>query len=226
MGILPKGESETCSGLDCTAYVYATHKLWNGETVAIAPEPIITPDPDPQTTQEPTQEPDPEPEPIENCISQSGATCSVCSGNYTGSDCKSCKTGYTGSSCSTCASGYTSFSSTCVSNNGGCIDASCTQKNFGGQIAYKVGNTSYYAMNPGKSANWDDAQTSCPSGMRVPSKDELVTMNNNSWTGKPSSGFFWSSTEYNTKDAYVMSFPSDLVSDFKYESYGVLCVGN
>ncbi len=30
-GILPAGEQTTCSGLDCTAYVLATHKLWDGE---------------------------------------------------------------------------------------------------------------------------------------------------------------------------------------------------
>ena len=120
------------------------------------------------------------------------------------------------------------FSSTCVSNNGGCIDASCTQKNFGGQIAYKVGNTSYYAMNPGKSANWADAKTSCPSGMSLPDKDVLKnTLYTNSWTGKPSSGAFWSSTDGYTYLAYGVYFNYGNVLTFnKDDSYGVLCVGN
>lgn len=30
-GVLPQGETHTCSGLDCTAYVLANHKLWDGD---------------------------------------------------------------------------------------------------------------------------------------------------------------------------------------------------
>lgn len=32
-GIVPKGETDTCSGLDCTAYVMANHELWEGELI-------------------------------------------------------------------------------------------------------------------------------------------------------------------------------------------------
>ena len=41
-GIVPMGETETCSGLDCTAYVLAHHKLWEGETTQSTQQPQQT----------------------------------------------------------------------------------------------------------------------------------------------------------------------------------------
>ena len=34
-GIVPACETDTCTGLDCTAYVMATHKLWDGELTEV-----------------------------------------------------------------------------------------------------------------------------------------------------------------------------------------------
>lgn len=34
-GIQPAGETDTCTGLDCTAYVMSNHKLWDGELIEV-----------------------------------------------------------------------------------------------------------------------------------------------------------------------------------------------
>ena len=34
-GIQPAGETDTCTGLDCTAYVMSNHKLWEGELTEV-----------------------------------------------------------------------------------------------------------------------------------------------------------------------------------------------
>ena len=51
-----------------------------------------------------------------------------------------------------------------------------------------------------RTANWEDAMDT-PPGWRLPTQQELLILYN-----LGGSGFYWSSTEYNARDAWAQSF--------------------
>jgi len=90
---------------------------------------------------------------------------------------------------------------------------------------------------------WANAKTACESkGMKLPeigsysggycpadaAEDTLCGLyNNREALGLPTSGFFWSASEYGTSSAWRVGISSGFVSDnSKYISYSVVCVGD
>lgn len=167
-GILPKGETTTCSGLDCTAYVLAEHKIWKGETVQ------TTPEQNNQIAENPQQEtPQETPEPVIIPTGCSDANCSSCADGYrkNGGNCEqvniaNCTT-YSRDKCSGCSDGYYVNGSSCAvipnglsacksANSGMCsIDSVSFTK-----VSTSAGN--YYVMTNPSEGNFDNS--TCPTG--------------------------------------------------------------
>ncbi|MBQ8168744.1 hypothetical protein IJZ97_04935, partial [bacterium] len=73
------------------------------------------------------------------------------------------------------------------------------------------------------------AQYACAKqGMKLPTKDELLALYNDpDWAEKPTSLWFWSSSEYSTSGAYNVSFDNGGVDiDDKFSLVSVVCIGN
>ena len=75
--------------------------------------------------------------------------------------------------------------------------------------------------------HWQGAIDACKAiDMKLPTKDELLSLYGDSWEGKPTSGWFWSSSETYTDHAWGVSFGSGTSNDaYKGTQGGVLCVG-
>ncbi len=74
---------------------------------------------------------------------------------------------------------------------------------------------------------WQGAIDACDAiGMKLPTKDELLSLYGDSWDGKPSTGWFWSSSEGYANCAGYVDFGSG-GSGYGSKNYqhGVLCVG-
>ena len=79
------------------------------------------------------------------------------------------------------------------------------------------------------SANWEGAKQACSSqGMTLPDIDTLKSIYDSHTDGLPTSGTFWSSSEYVVTDyAYIVYFYNGYQFDNdKSSQHGVLCVGN
>ncbi|MBQ8167891.1 hypothetical protein IJZ97_00530, partial [bacterium] len=76
---------------------------------------------------------------------------------------------------------------------------------------------------------WVGAKKACvDQGMKLPTKDELLALYNDpDWTEKPTIGWFWSSSEYDTTTAYTVNFIDGGVGiRTKYNQDNVVCIGN
>ena len=75
---------------------------------------------------------------------------------------------------------------------------------------------------------WQGAIDACNAqGMTLPDKDTLKSIYDTHTSGFPTSGGFWSSSDFNTLNALVISFGSGSESICsKGTQYRVLCVGN
>ena len=63
--------------------------------------------------------------------------------------------------------------------------------------------------------------------MTLPDKDKLYAIWKTHATGLPTSGRFWSSTEYNKTNAHYVDFLNGFTNTLlKYDGYGALCLGN
>ena len=76
--------------------------------------------------------------------------------------------------------------------------------------------------------NWQEANNACPQGMTLPDKDTLKSIYDSHTPGLPTSGGFWSSSEYDTVGVawYVHFFTGNQSYGSNLGQYGVLCVGN
>ncbi len=73
---------------------------------------------------------------------------------------------------------------------------------------------------------WQGAIDACKAiDMKLPTKDELLSLSGDSWEGKPT-GWFWSSSELDTGSAWNVRFNDGNSDDYKkIAQSGVLCVG-
>ena len=80
--------------------------------------------------------------------------------------------------------------------------------------------------------DWAGAKKACDDiGMSLPDKSKLLSLyqasQKDSSLGLPTSGWFWSSSEYNAVSAYGVYFDVGLAGDLHKGSDGrVLCVGD
>ncbi|MBQ8168089.1 hypothetical protein IJZ97_01570, partial [bacterium] len=77
---------------------------------------------------------------------------------------------------------------------------------------------------------WAGAKKACvDQGMKLPTKDELLALYNDpDWAEKPTTGWFWSSSEADTSIAYVVRFDyGDMyISTKDFFQTSVVCIGN
>ena len=72
---------------------------------------------------------------------------------------------------------------------------------------------------------WAGAQKACDDiGMVLPDYSELVNLKAANWEGKPTTGHYFSATEYNTQNSYNKYFGSGGDSYTKLSQNGVICV--
>ncbi|MBQ8168654.1 DUF1566 domain-containing protein, partial [bacterium] len=103
----------------------------------------------------------------------------------------------------------------------------CSDPNAEG-YSYCNSNDITYADDIGTNY-WVGAQYACAKqGMKLPTKDELKALYNDpDWAEKPTSGWFWSSSENSAYSAYNVDFDyGDVIGFNKLNQHSVVCIGN
>ena len=96
------------------------------------------------------------------------------------------------------------------------------------QSTVKIGNLEVMTEDLGK-MTWEDAKKACADlgdGWRLPTKDELNMMyENKDKMGGFGYGYYWSSTEYNTANAWIQSLSNGIQQGYnEYNNHYVRAV--